>query len=45
VPKIGYDKAAAIAQRAYAGGKTIRQILTEDKILTAEEIDALLKIG
>ena len=45
VPKIGYDRAAAIAQKAHQTGKTIRQILTEERILTDDEVDALLRVG
>jgi fumarate hydratase class II len=45
VPKIGYDRAAAIAKKAYAGGKTIRQVLSEDKVLAKDEIDDLFKLG
>jgi len=45
VPKIGYDRAAAIAKKAYAGGKTIRQVLSEDKVLAKDEIEDLFKLG
>ena len=44
VPRIGYDKAAAIAKKAYASGKTIRQVLSEDNVLSGEEINALFKL-
>ena len=44
VPKIGYDQAAAIAQKAYESGKTVRQVLNEDKVLTKAEIDALFHL-
>ena len=44
VPKIGYDKAAAIAKKAHATGLTIRQILTQDKVMTETEINALFNI-
>jgi len=43
VPKIGYDKAAAIAKKAYESGKTIRQVATEEAILPGAELDELLK--
>ncbi len=39
---IGYDKAAQIAKRAYKEGKTIRQLLTEEKLLSQEEINKKL---
>jgi fumarate hydratase class II len=42
VPIIGYDKAAAIAKEARETGKTIREIALEEKILSAEQMDALL---
>jgi fumarate hydratase class II len=43
VPKIGYDKAAAIAKKAYETGKTVREVAIEDKILPEEELERLLK--
>ncbi|MBW2443013.1 MAG: class II fumarate hydratase [Deltaproteobacteria bacterium] len=42
VPEIGYDRAAAIAKKAYESGKTIREIAVEEDILPADEIDKLL---
>ena len=42
VPKIGYDKAAAIAKKAYANGKTVREIVLEEKLLDQETLNALL---
>ena len=41
-PKIGYDRAAEIAKRAYASGQTIRDICRREKILPEKELDALL---
>ncbi len=43
VPKIGYDKAAAIAKKAYDSGKTIREVVREDSILPEDELYDLLK--
>ena len=43
VPKIGYDKAAAVSKKAHKSGKTIREVLLEEKILSEEEFDAWLK--
>jgi len=43
VPIIGYDKAAAIAKKAYDSGKTIRDVVRDEKILPEDEIDDLLK--
>ncbi len=42
VPEIGYDRAAAIAKKAYESGKTIREIVVEENILPADKIDKLL---
>lgn len=36
-PRIGYAKAAEIAKRAIAKGKTIRETITEEGLLTPEE--------
>jgi fumarate hydratase class II len=44
-PKIGYDEAARIAQKAYDQRKTIRQVLKEEEIFREEEIDRLLDPG
>jgi fumarate hydratase class II len=40
--KIGYDKAAQIAQKAFHEKKTIREIVLADDILTPKEADELL---
>ena len=42
VPKIGYDKAAAIAKKAYESGRTVREVALDEKILSAAELDELL---
>jgi len=42
VPEIGYDRAAAIAKKAYESGKTIREIAVEEKILPEDKINKLL---
>lgn len=42
VPVIGYDKSAAIAKKAYAEGKTVRQVAIEDGVLSAEQLNELL---
>ena len=41
-PEIGYDKAAEIAKKAYAQGKTVRQVCLDDKLLPADKLNALL---
>jgi fumarate hydratase class II len=42
VPEIGYDRAAAIAKKAYESGKTIREIAIEENILPEDKINKLL---
>ena len=42
VPKIGYDKAAAIAKKAFENGQTIRQVAIAEKILSEKELNDLL---
>ena len=38
-PHIGYDKAAAIAKKAHAGGTTLREAALASKAVSAEEFD------
>ena len=40
--RIGYNKTAELAHEAYHRGKTIRQMLSEKGVLTAEEIERIL---
>jgi len=40
--RIGYDKAAEIAYRAFKEKKTVRQLLGETALLPAEEVDKVL---
>lgn len=42
VPHIGYDKAAALARKAFDTGKTIREIALEEKVLSEELINEIL---
>jgi fumarate hydratase class II len=42
VPKIGYDRAAAIAKKAYTTAKTIREVALEDNVLPEDELNSLL---
>ncbi len=44
-PKIGYDKAATIAKKAYADNTTLKAAALELEYLTAEEFDAWVKPG
>jgi len=41
-PVIGYDQAAKIAKEAYKSGKTIREVLTAQKLLPKKTLDKLL---
>lgn len=41
-PYIGYERAAKIAQRAYLEGKTVREVVEEEQILSPEEIERIL---
>ena len=41
-PRIGYDAAAALAQEAYATGRTVREVALEKKLLAPEELAAIL---
>jgi fumarate hydratase class II len=38
-PLIGYDRAAKVAYAAHKSGKTLRQVLLEEKLVPEEEID------
>jgi fumarate hydratase class II len=39
---IGYDKGAAIAKKAYAEGRPVREVAKDMTDLTDEELDRLL---
>lgn len=43
-PLIGYDRASEIAQVAATTGKTIREVVLEQNIASAEEIDEIFKL-
>lgn len=42
-PKIGYDNAAAVAKKAYAEAKTLREVCLELGHLTGEEFDQVVQ--
>ncbi|MBI4456145.1 MAG: class II fumarate hydratase [Acidobacteria bacterium] len=42
VPKIGYDKAAEIAKEAYQTRRTVREVVRAHKLLSDQELEALL---
>jgi fumarate hydratase class II len=41
-PKIGYDRAARLAKKAYDQRKTIRQVVEEENILSEEALSRIL---
>jgi len=41
-PKIGYDRAAEIAEESVRTGKTVRQLCREKKILPEKELERAL---
>jgi len=43
--EIGYDNAAAIAKEAFEEGRTVREVATEKSGLSADRIEALLRIA
>ncbi len=43
-PRVGYDEAAAIAQQAFAEGKTAREVARERKALRDDELDTVLDV-
>jgi len=43
-PVIGYDKAAEVSKKAYKTGRTVREVVRDEAILTEEEIDKYLDI-
>ena len=44
-PVIGYDKAAALAKKAFKENKTIRQVALEEKVLSAKELEKILDLS
>ncbi|MFZ7125197.1 MAG: class II fumarate hydratase [Desulfobacterales bacterium] len=42
VPHIGYDKAAAIAKKAYDTGRTVKSVAMEESVLSRELLEKLL---
>ncbi len=43
--KVGYDRAAKLAQKALAENRTIRDVVIAEGILSAEEADKILDPG
>jgi fumarate hydratase class II len=42
-PKIGYDQAATVSKSAFESGKTIREVLLENKMMSEKEFDDWLR--
>jgi fumarate hydratase, class II len=42
VPEIGYDQAAALAKKAFESGKTVREVVLEEDILSKDILERLL---
>jgi fumarate hydratase class II len=42
VPYIGYDRAASVAKKAHASGKTIREVVLQEKILPEDTLNNVL---
>ncbi len=43
-PKVGYDKAAAIAKQAFATGKGVKEVALEMEVLPEDELDRALDL-
>ncbi|GIU91979.1 MAG: fumarate hydratase class II [Acidimicrobiia bacterium] len=43
-PHIGYDNGARVAKRAFAEGRTVREIVIEEGLMTPEEVDKALDL-
>lgn len=43
VPLLGYERAADLAKRALADGKTVRELALQTGLLTAEQLDEVLR--
>jgi fumarate hydratase class II len=41
-PEIGYERAAGLAKKALASGRTIREVAREESGLSRERVDRLL---
>ncbi|RMG34072.1 MAG: class II fumarate hydratase [Methanobacteriota archaeon] len=43
-PVIGYDKAAELAKKAYKEGKTIREVVREEQLMSEDELEKALDL-
>ncbi len=44
IPYVGYDKASEIAKQAYETGKTIKQVVTDNRILSEQQISEIWQL-
>ena len=44
-PEIGYDRAADVAKRALAEGRTVRDVLREEKLIDEKRLEAVLDLA
>jgi len=44
VPRLGYDKAARISRKAHETGKTIRQIMLDENLMTETEFETIINV-
>lgn len=42
VPRLGYDRAAELSRQAFQTGRTIREIVIDNKVMTSAEFDDLM---
>jgi fumarate hydratase class II len=43
-PYIGYDKGAAVAKEAFATGRNVREVILEQGLMSADELDSVLDL-
>ncbi len=43
-PHIGYDAGSRVAKRAFAEGKSVREVVLEEGLMSAEDVDAALDL-
>jgi fumarate hydratase class II len=43
-PHIGYDNGARVAKRAFAEGRTVRDVVLEEGLMAEDELDAALDL-
>jgi fumarate hydratase class II len=43
-PHIGYDNGSRVAKRAFAEGRTVRDVVLEEGLMSPEDLDAALDL-